>query len=394
MIIWRLSTLCALGFCFVACKPESSGENEASDDDADTSRPDDDSAGTTQGTASGGSDTGSGTSAVDESAGSEDTGPMLPPVWGFLASPLGAAIAVFDAANNDPGPIIDLLPDAEYPFELSITPDRAQVWTVGANSNGVAILDAENPAIIHQAPITTEYPVNIIFDDTRAFVSGAMSATLTVIDRETFEELEIIPTPNGRRPGKGSRNPCTGHLYLSQWFGPGLMTYDPETDAWNTLLLDAASELWAIAVDPAGDTVYVLDQVAAKVHVFDVSATGGVITEQPVTSIDVCDVPWALDLTRDGSLLAVACLDGRAVHLIDVPSYEQRVVPLQEEADARSLDFDEDEARIFVSTGTIPGDDGLFIIDVASASITGQLGLGIDNPNLVALTPQANTCSR
>lgn len=336
-------------------------------------------------------------STTDSGTGSESsgdggtTGALLPESWGFFGGSTADEVRAFDISNTLPGPAFDVQAYSDYPYDLTITPDGSQVWVVGQLGNGFTVIDALAPAQVHAAALAGEFPTNVAFDSTRAFISTMTTASVVVVDRSSFEELEIIPTPDALPAGKGTMNACFPHLHVVQWGGPGLMTYDVEDGTWETVALPQGSQLWDLAVHPAGNRLYAIDQGLSQVHVFDL--VDGIPVLPLVTSIDVSAEPWAIDITSDGQTLVVTCDEGDAVHLIDAETFANTTIALPTDAESWSVDIDVNDEFAYVGTGTLPSvGDGAFRVNLQTQEIE-LVGLGRNNASLVAVAPQASVCA-
>ena len=350
--------------------------------------------GTTGTTGSTGATTTSGSTGSTGSTsttGNEDAAP------GFVGLSTDDALVVFDTVSQDvlAGPI-DLLPEADYPYDATLRPGGAEAWIVGASGDGVVVIDAATYAILNQSELSVSYLVDVSFaaDGETAFIASRDGASLALVDTGTYAELMTTPTPNGNDAGKTALNPCTNQLYVVEWYGSSLMTYDIDDDSWESVDLGGGS-LWDLVVHPSGETIYVTDRGSDVVHVFDVSATGGLPTSVPDASIAVGDDPWGIDITADGSTVIVACEDDSTVHFIDTTDLSSSSLTLPADADPRDVDIAADDLTAYLPSGTIAGDDAVYAIDLSTQTLAATITLGdVDNPNVIAVTPPLVTCSR
>lgn len=378
------------------------------------------SGGTTEGSSSGDTSTGGSTSTGGESTSTGDASTSTgdaststgeaststgfatstggdPGVPGFVGFSTDDSLIVFDQGGGVTldGPI-DLLPDGNYPYDVTIRPDGQDVWIAGASGDGVVALDASTYQILFQGQFSTGadlYAVDVAFslDSSVAYVAGRDADAVVLVDAMTFAEIDVSATPGAQAAGKMAVNPCTGIVYVVEWFGDNLMTWDPGTDTWNTVDIGTAS-LWDVVVHPDGNTVYVIDRGNDVVHFFDV--TGGALPAAvPDVSIGVGDDPWGIDITSDGSTLVVACEDDNTVHFIDTATATNTgSLTLPDDADPRDVDIAVGDEFAYVPTGDVAGDDGVYLINIGMQNLDDTYTLAGSNANALAVTPQASVC--
>ncbi|MFY0532266.1 YncE family protein [Nannocystis pusilla] len=133
--------------------------------------------------------------------------------------------------------------------------------------------------------------------------------------------------------------------------------------------------------------MYVTDRGLDVVHVLDAA------TLEVQATVSVGNDPWGIDITSDGALVVVACEDDRTVHFIDTAALTTTSLVLPAGALPRDVDISADDTRAYVPSGDLPGNDGVFEIDLATKSLTGLIDFGISaNTNVVAVKPQPVAC--
>ncbi|MBL4683591.1 MAG: beta-propeller fold lactonase family protein [Nannocystaceae bacterium] len=187
-------------------------------------------------------------------------------------------------------------------------------------------------------------------------------------------------------------NPCTGQVYVAEWYGDNLLTYDPNAHSWSTVDIGNAS-LWDLVIDPTGSTLYVTDRSNDQVHVFDVSG-GATPSATPEASIAVGDDPWGIDITPDGATVVVACEDDASVHFIDTATAASvGSLALDDTADPRDVDISADGTIAYIPNGAVTGDDGVYAVDISLQTIAATITLGpATQANAVAVKPQPVFC--
>lgn len=375
----------------------STGEGGSSSDD--TGRTTSTTSTESTGSSTGDETTGSSSSSTgsESSTSGDTTGVGTTDNAGFVGLSNEDVFAVFDSVTQVAvGVPVSILPEADYPYDATITPDGTEVWFVGAAGDGVVAVDTATSEIVASVPLSTDnpYPVDVVFtaDGTTAFVASRDGESITLFDVAGHTETSSFPTPGGADAGKMALNPCTGQIYVVEWFGGALMTYDPAADAWSSV--EVGGSLWDVVVAPDGSTVYVIDRSADAVHVFDVSMTDGVPMSVPEVSVAVGDDPWGIDITADGGTLVVVSEDSGQVHFIDTTTLVASALALPIGASSRDVDINTADTLAFVPSGIIDGDDGVFVLDIAAQEVSNTITItGASNPNVIAVAPQMAACA-
>ncbi|MCP4591851.1 MAG: YncE family protein [bacterium] len=308
---------------------------------------------------------------------------------GYAGMSTNDSLVVFDLATGTAlAPVIDLLPEGNYPYDATIHPAGHELWVVGASGDGVVVVDTASATIAARIALGSagEYPVDIIFglDGDLAYVSSRDSDTVLVIDVATHTPTGdgVAISSSGLGPGKMALNPVTGKIHVVDWYGTQLHVIDPVTLAVTSQVV--GSSLWDLTFDPSATNLYVADRGSDEIHVLDADDLS------LVTSIAVGDDPWGLDLTPDAKLLFVANEDSHEVSVIDAATnLVTATIALGSDADPRDVDISEDGSTAYVPSGSISGDDGIFVIDVGSLTLVDTISMGgQSNPNVVAVAPQ------
>ncbi len=394
-----------------ASQTGSTGEGSTSTSDGSTTGEGTEgtSTGTTDGGttgSSGGSTTGEGSSSSGDSSTSgssgdasttgestetgEDTeGPVEG--LGYVGMSNNDSLVIFDPASKlkVAGPV-SLLPEADYPYDATIEPGGSELWIVGASGDGVKVIETATGQVSQQIDLTGvgEYPVDVLFsgDGATAYVSSRDSEAVVILDAETYSVTGTIALPAPMWGGKMTLDPCTGDIYMVDWFDESLLRVDPVGMTATPKLL--GDELWDLQIDASGSTLYVTDRGLDVVHVVDVA------TLEPITSVPVGDDPWGIDITSDGGLVVVACEDDASVHFIDTGTLTATSLVLPAGSDPRDVEISLDDARAYVPTGDVAGNDGVYEIDLVEQVVTATIDLGAStNSNVVAISPQAVECA-
>ncbi len=305
---------------------------------------------------------------------------------GFVGFSTTDSLVVLDLDAGTPlAPSINLLPEANYPYDATILPDGSEVWICGASGDGIVVIETVTLTVLTTIDLATigEYPVNIAFDATggTAYVSSRDNDAVVLVDVATHTPTGVtVPTTGWA--GKGRVRPSDGTIFIVEWYGSELYAIDPVS-----LLVtpaDIGFNLWDLAIHPSGTPLYVIDRGTDQVHVVDPD------TLTVTTSVAVGDDPWGLDITPDGSTVFVACEDGSLVSVIDTATnLVIETIPLAADADPRDVDVSADGAFAYVPNGSVSGDDGVVVIDTATLTIVDTITVsGDSNGNVIAVAPE------
>jgi DNA-binding beta-propeller fold protein YncE len=303
---------------------------------------------------------------------------------GFVGCSTSDDCYPFDLASHAPGAAIDLLPEGDYPYDATITPDGSQVWIVGASGDGVVVIDRATNTVLDRL-VVADYVIGVAFtnDGTRALVTSRDDESITIIDTATLTIVDTLALPTDYfGAGNIALDPATGLFYVVDWYNDVLF----EVAADGSAILrddDFGTSLWQVVVAPGGGHVYVTDR--AEDVVKEIATDTFTITRE----FPVGDDPWGLDITADGATLVVTCEDSHEAMLIDVASGVVTPVALAPSADPRDVDILDDAGVAFVAGGSVTGySSAVYVIELATASVVDTFdGPGI-NANVIAVQAQ------
>lgn len=130
--------------------------------------------------------------------------------------------------------------------------------------------------------------------------------------------------------------------------------------------------------------MYAIDRGSDQVHVVDPDALTVTV------SVPVGDDPWGIDITPDGAKLFIANEDSSNVTVIDTATNTViTTIVLAADADPRDVDISLDGTLAYVPTGSITGDDGVYVIDTATLTVVDVITIsGESNSNALAVAPE------
>lgn len=334
---------------------------------------------------------GSSLAVAQDALGQQGTAPDGP--VGFVAMSGTDTLVPFDIESGVPDlPSIDLTPNVSGPYDVTIHPFLPEVWVVGKNGDGVLVVNRSTNAVIARLDLEIEddFFIDTIFsrDGETAFVSNRDARVLHVIDVSSHSPIPSANVDNPEfRPGWMAVHPRTGDIYLSEWQGGDLAVIDGDTlQVGPPVNLGSGFRMRDLKFSPDAQTLYIANGVGNDEILFVDPDT--LTIEQQVS---VGEDPWAVDVMPDGSKLFVANQDSRDVSAVDLSTLSVETIDLTPSADPRDVDIAADGSAVFVPTGSISGEDGVFVIDPQTDMLIDTYTVG---PNdsigiVLAVAPQA-----
>jgi DNA-binding beta-propeller fold protein YncE len=121
-------------------------------------------------------------------------------LYGYIGTSGGDDLVVFDLGTNDVvPPDIDLLPEGDYPYDVTLNRDGSEVWIAGASGEGVIVVDTSSNTISERIQNLGDYPVDVIFnqDGSLAYVSSRNTADdIVIVDTATYTAVGSVVVPN------------------------------------------------------------------------------------------------------------------------------------------------------------------------------------------------------
>ena len=303
---------------------------------------------------------------------------------GFVGCSTSDSAYPFDLDSHTAGASIDLLPEGNYPYDATITPDGSQVWIVGASGDGVIVIDRETNTIVQQFAVA-DYAIGVAFnqDGDRAFITSRDDEVMKIIDTATYAEVGELAIPTSYLgAGNIALDPVSGNLYVVDWYNDDL--HEVAGDGSAVLRsADFGTNLWQVVVAPDGEHVYVTDR--GEDQVVEISTDTFLITR----TFAVGDDPWGLDITADGTALVVSCEDSSEAYLIDLVGGGIIPIALDASADPRDVDILDDAGLAFVAGGSVTGyTAAVYVIDLETAMVVDTFDGPGTNSNVVAVQAQ------
>jgi len=309
---------------------------------------------------------------------------------GFVGKSGNDALRAFDLATGmSVGGDIDLLPGGDYPYDATIKPDGSELWIPGAVGDGVIVIDAVAPAVIDSIDLTgqAEYPVDLIFGPcgSRAFAASRDHEVVAVIDTATHDVVTTVPIATDfLGAGKMAVSAARNELYVVDWFGPLLSTVDLDSLASSDVAL--GDSFWDLVISLDEDTLYVTDRGTDQVRVVEID------TMTVTTNVAVGDDPWGIDITPDGATVVVASEDDQTVTIFDTATLTPQTINLPADSNPRDVEIRSDGVFAYVPSGTVAGNDLIYVIDIAAATVVDTIDAGEADTNVVAVRPQPDSC--
>ena len=286
---------------------------------------------------------------------------------------------------------LSIMPSGGYPYDATLDQDNVNVWIAGAVGDGVVVVDGSGEFVIEPIVGFGEYPVDIAFSKLGdfAYVANRLSENIAVIDTATRNVVDDFDASGfgvtSSSPGKMAIHPCTGDIYMVDWFDDYLFQVDETTGALINEI-DAGTSLWDVVVSPDGDTIYATDRSSSSGdHVIVVDTATFTVTNR----ISVGDDPWGIGITPDGSRLVTANEDDGTVSIIDTGTETViETIELGTNVDPRDVDINAAGTLAYIPSGDEDDTDVVYVIDLGTNTLADTISLPeLDDPNVIAITP-------
>lgn len=318
-------------------------------------------------------------------------GPLSAGPTGYVAMGGTDSLVPFDIETGTPDlPSIELIPDVSGPYDVTIHPYLPEVWVVGKDNDGVVVVNRATNAEVARMDLAIEdnFLVDVIFsrDGETAFISNRDAGIIHVVDVSSHTLSSTVPVSDFP-PGWMAVHPRTGDIYLTEWQGRDLAVIDSETLQVGTPAdLGSGFRMRDLKFSPDAQTLYIANGVGNDEILF-VDPQNLTIDQQ----VGVGEDPWAVDVMPDGSKLFVANQDSRDVSVVDLTTLSVQTIGLTPSADPRDVDIAADGLAVFVPTGSIAGEDGIFVIDPQTNTLIDTYTVGPDDSRgvVLAVAPQA-----
>lgn len=300
-------------------------------------------------------------------------------------------LVTFDIADGTRlAPSLDISPDASGAYDITMDHRSNQVWIVGVDNDSAVVVDRRDGSEITRIDLSTpdSFLVDTVFDleDATAYVSDRDAGLINRVSTSTFTSLGTITGfPAGFSPGWMAVHPVNGDIFVTDWQDNQIARVDAATLAVSDMTYTSGFRLRDLTFSADGDTLYVANGVGNdEVLIIDPSDLS--IQNQVAVGED----PWALDLTPDESQLFVANQDSRDVSVIALPSLAVQSITLTPSADPRDIEIAPNGAAVYVPTGGISGEDGVFVINPDTLNVAKTYTFGDDDSfsNVIAVAPE------
>ena len=207
-----------------------------------------------------------------------------------------------------------------------------------------------------------------------AYVTNERGNTITLIDTETMEVIQEVPS--GQRPRGITISPSGHELYVCASDDDTVEVYDPKTmELLHTLPSGPDPELFVL--HPSGNPLYIANEDDNIVTVVDV------VEKTVLAEIPVGVEPEGMGVSPDGKYVVNTSETTNMAHFINTETYELDINTLVDSR-PRFAQFTDDGSKLYVSAeigGTVS------VIDPASGDVMKKIGFEVPGIVPEALQP-------
>jgi len=303
---------------------------------------------------------------------------------GIVACSFSETAEPFDLETFAFGTTISVMPEGQYPYDATMSPEGLEVWIPGASGDGIVVIDRGTGSVSHRIDVG-DYPVSLAFspDGSLALVSCRSDDAIQRIDTASYLVTGSTPVVSSYLgPGHIAIDPVSGFFYAVEWYSETLYEISPDGESV-TREAPFGDSLWQLVASPDGTRLYVADRGLDVIWVVDRASL------EPVDIIFVGDDPWGLDITEDGGTLVVACEDSQDIWILDLASGDSISLALPPDSEPRDVDILDAEGLAFVTGGWL-GDGGspVYIVDISGQFIQDTIFAPGTMTNAIAVQPQ------
>ncbi len=271
------------------------------------------------------------------------------------------------------------VPVGKAPHHMAIAPDGRYGYVADPVAGAVLRLDTQSGAVTATIPIPQAPPEMVTFapDGSRAYVSAYtedFSADF-IVTVDTATDAPIGAVPVGRGPYAAATSRDGRLLYVPYYDEHHLDVLDTATGATLARIPGAPCPHW-VAVT-SDDRAYTTNHFSDLVTVLDLR------TNTVTTTIPVGDGPHSLELSPDGTRLAVVDYVAGDLQIIDTTTDTVVSTVAGVGAGPQDVTYAPDGRHLY----TADVDDGtVAVVDTQSGAITARIQSGT-SPTSIAVTP-------
>ena len=260
------------------------------------------------------------------------------------------------------------------PHELAVAPDGSKLYVANAGGNSVSVVDLETYTETNKIESPDfSYPHGIIFmpDARYALVTSEQASKIVLIDAVADEVVRSIDTDQGGT-----------HMATIDSAGEWAYFTNRESNTVSFMDLDDFRIVANVAVgqgsegfalSPDESEIWVSNREARSISVIDVAS------RQVVATLPAGERPNRVAFTPDGRFVLIPMGSGE-VTVYDT-STREIIDTITLGSGGGGIVASPDGQRVFVAAG---GTNAVYVIDTATWSVTGRVGVGT-NPDGLAM---------
>jgi len=290
-------------------------------------------------------------------------------------------VGIVDTSSNG---LLDPIPVGLTPYDISLNPTGTHAFVTNAVSESVSIIDLATNSVVGTVSLETGSSprgIGITNNGLNAYVANLGNSSVSVIDIETLTVTSTIP--NLVAPFDVAINSQTGDVYITSNIAPGAYyVINPLDESVSGPYQTGGNGASGIAITSDGQTAYIANYASNQVSVMNLA------THSLMTVLDVGTVPRTVAIASDQQHAYAVNLFSDDVTVINLPDNTIDPNPIAVGTEPRSMAITPDSATGYVLN--VEG-NSLSVVNLLQNTVTETIisTAIFQNPRQLAINPSA-----
>ena len=261
----------------------------------------------------------------------------------------------------------------EYPISIAVNPKNGRAYVANGGDGTVTVLDGNSDAVVATVSVGSHpYSVAASPSSGKVYVTHTFGDQLSVIDGLTNAVADV-------KTGSSDLvaiNPRKGTVYLLGYGGAGKVLDEASS---KFVEIPVGRHGWGLTLNDATGALYIARIESADLAAIEPGSSSSVI-------ISVGEIPCAIAVNAAGDRLYVANYGDDTVTVIDA-SAQRKIAVVPVGRHPKAIAFDPIRSLVYVAN---TGDGTVTVIDAATNGAVATLPAG-KNPFALAVVPGSNS---